>query len=385
MDIHQALALLGGLSPTAFMKRHWQKKPLLVRQAWPGVRPPLGRAEMFALAARDDVESRLVERIEPGAPAEPGAEPGQPWRIGHGPFARRDLPPVARPGWTLLVQGLDLHVPAARAMLERFRFIPDARLDDLMMSWASPGGGVGPHIDAYDVFLLQVQGRRRWRVGPVADDACIEGLPLKLLRHFEPEHEWLLEPGDLLYLPPLWGHDGVAVGGDSVSCSTAFRLPTAADLARDLLQRLADEDDGAERRYRDRRQAATETPAAIPAALVAFAQAALKRRLAEPHWLERALGESLTEPKPLVWFEAASGPRGAGGVRLDARTRMLYDERHVFINGEAFRASGRDAQLVRRLADERQLTAVEVRRLSKAAVAQIDEWVAAGWAHAVAP
>jgi 50S ribosomal protein L16 3-hydroxylase len=289
---------------------------------------------------------------------------------------------VTRPGWTLLVQGLDLHVPAARDMLERFRFIPDARLDDLMISWASPGGGVGPHIDAYDVFLLQVRGKRRWRVGRVADDSCIEGLPLKLLRSFEPEHEWLLEAGDLLYLPPLWGHDGVAVGGDSMSCSTAFRLPRAADLARELLQRLADEDDGAELLYRDRQQPATATPAAIPQRLTGFARAALERRLAQPHWLERALGEALTEPKPLVWFQAGAAPRGtAGAVQLDARTRMMYDERHVFINGEAFRATGRDAQLVRRLADERGLSAADVRRLGAAAGALLDDWLAAGWAH----
>jgi 50S ribosomal protein L16 3-hydroxylase len=291
---------------------------------------------------------------------------------------------VARDGWTLLVQGLDLHVPAAREMLERFRFIPDARLDDLMISWASTGGGVGPHVDAYDVFLLQVQGTRRWRVGRVADDSCVEGLALKLLRHFEPEYDWLVEPGDLLYLPPNWGHDGVAEGGECMSCSTGFRVPTAGSLARELLQRLADEDDDSDPLYRDRQQPATAAPAAIPPGLTAFASAALKRRLAQPLWFERVLGEALTEPKPLVWFQAGGEPRGAGAVRLDRRTRMMYDDKHVFINGEAFRASGRDARLMRRLADERLLTAAEARRLGGEAAALLDDWVAAGWAHGVA-
>ena len=216
MDVNEALPLLGGLSPAAFMKRHWQKKPLLVRQAWPEVEPPLPRPGLFDLAASDAVESRLVERRPDG------------WKVKNGPLSRRALPPVARAGWTLLVQGLDLHVEAAHRMLSRFRFVPDARLDDLMVSWASPGGGVGPHIDSYDVFLLQVQGRRRWRIGKVTDASLHEDAPLKLLRHFEPSDEWLLEPGDMLYLPPNWGHDGVAEGGECMTCSIMWCSVCAA-------------------------------------------------------------------------------------------------------------------------------------------------------------
>ena len=188
MDLDEPLPLLGGLSPTQFMRRHWQKKPLLVRQALPGIGAPLPRAELFALAARDDVESRLVQRHATG------------WSLRHGPLPRRALPPLSRPAWTLLVQGLDLHLQAAHELLARFRFVPGARLDDLMLSYASDGGGVGPHLDSYDVFLLQVHGRRRWRVGRPADAAFVEGLPLKILRRFEPEHDWLLEPGDLLWI-----------------------------------------------------------------------------------------------------------------------------------------------------------------------------------------
>ena len=162
MDVNAATPLLGGLSPAVFMRRHWQKKPLLVRQAWPGVKAPLPRQALFAMAARDGVESRLVQRTGTAATA---------WRVRPGPMPRSALPPVSRAGWTLLVQGLDLHLPAARTMLERFRFLPDARLDDLMVSWASPGGGVGPHVDSYDVFLLQVQGLREWRIAAPASRA----------------------------------------------------------------------------------------------------------------------------------------------------------------------------------------------------------------------
>ena len=180
--------MLGGLSPEQFMRRYWHKKPLLVRQAFKDVAPPVSRADLFNLAAQDEVESRLVVRSEQG------------WRLRHGPFSRRGLPPLSRPAWTLLVQGLDLHVPAAHALLNQFRFVPDARMDDLMVSYASDGGGVGPHLDAYDVFLIQVQGRRRWQIGRVADDRLVQGLPLKILQHFVPEQEWVLEPGDMQWV-----------------------------------------------------------------------------------------------------------------------------------------------------------------------------------------
>jgi 50S ribosomal protein L16 3-hydroxylase len=368
MDLDAPLALLGGLSPQAFMRRHWQKKPLLVRQALPGIGAPLARAALFELAARDDVESRLVERRE-----------GR-WRVRHGPLGRRALPPLGRPDWTLLVQGLDLHVAAAHALLQRFRFVPAARLDDLMLSWASDGGGVGPHLDSYDVFLIQVEGRRRWRIGRVADAAWLPDAPLKILRRFEPEDEWLLEPGDLLYLPPQWGHDGTAVG-ECMTASVGFRVPAARALARELLQHLADGDDEAGALYRDPRQPATAQPAALPAALADFAAQALQRALAEPHALARALGEVLSEPKPRVWFEPGRALRAGAAIVLDPKTRLLYDTRHLFANGEAFVAGGRDARLMRRLADERRLAAHDVAALSADARALVEDWARSGWLH----
>jgi 50S ribosomal protein L16 3-hydroxylase len=375
MDVNAPLDLLGGLSPAVFMKRHWQKKPLLVRRAVAGGAAPVSRSQLFALAGQAGVESRLVQKTATG------------WRVKPGPLGRRALPPLARAGWTLLVQGLDLHVPAAHALLQRFRFVPDARLDDLMVSWASPGGGVGPHVDSYDVFLMQVEGRRRWRVGFVGRgrrSECLAGAPLKLLQHFEPTQEWLLEPGDMLYLPPQWGHDGVAEGGDCMTCSIGFRAPAAAELAREMLLRLADEAGPAGDLYRDPGQAATPTPGAVPAALQAFAEGALQRQLADPLALARVLGEWLTEPKSQVWFDkrastAASESDGPTDLALDPRTRMMYDDTHVFINGEAFRAAGRDARVMRDLADTRRLTAKVRAGLSAGAAELLDDWCQAGW------
>jgi 50S ribosomal protein L16 3-hydroxylase len=204
------------------------------------------------------------------------------------------------------------------------------------------------------------------------------------LQHFEPTQEWLLEPGDMLYLPPQWGHDGVAEGGDCMTCSIGFRAPAAAELAREMLLRLADEPGPAGDLYRDPGQAATSTPGALPVALQAFAEAALQRQLADPLALARVLGEWLTEPKSQVWFDtqastAASESKGPTDLALDPRTRMMYDDTHVFINGEAFRAAGRDARVMRHLADTRRLTAKARAGLGAGAAELLDDWCRAGW------
>ena len=369
MDITQPLPLLGGLSPQQFMARHWQKKPLLVRGAVPALAPLLTRAELFELASRDEVESRLVSQLKG-------------WTLRRGPFARRALPALSRPGWTLLVQGVDLHDARAHELLQQFRFVPEARLDDLMISYASDQGGVGPHFDSYDVFLLQAQGRRRWRIGRQQDLRLREGLPLKVLARFEPEQEYVLEPGDMLYLPPRYAHDGIAQG-ECQTYSIGLRSPARAELARELLQRLSDDADRAgDDLYRDAQQGATAAPAAIPAQLQQFARDALDAVLKEPLALERALGEYLTEPKPNVWFEGQASRGSMRRVRLDQRSRMMYDDRHVFINGESYRASGRDAVLMRALADRRCLASEELAGASPAARSLLRSWCDAGWVHA---
>ena len=369
MDTDRPLALLGGLTPALFMKRHWQKKPLLVRAAIPGFQPVLSRSALFDLASRDEVESRLVVRT------------GRAWALRHGPLARRALPPLKQRDWTLLVQGVDLHASAAHAVLQQFRFVPEARLDDLMISYATDGGGVGPHFDSYDVFLLQAQGRRRWRIGRQDDLGLRDGVPLKILKRFAPEQEFVLEPGDLLYLPPRWAHDGIAAG-ECQTYSIGFRAPGRAELARELLQRLADADeDEADTLYRDPGQPATAAPGAIPAGLRDFAQQALDAVLREPRALDRALGEYLSEPKSNVWFEAAPAPARLRAVVLDDRTRMMHDASHIFVNGESWRAAGRDAALMRRLADRRRLAPAELAGASAQARALLSSWCEAGWLH----
>ena len=191
--------LLGGLSAREFLRRHWQKAPLLVRGAVPDMGGPPGRRELFSLAQRADIESRLVAR-----------RAGR-WSVRHGPIPRAHLARLPGRDWTLLVNGVNLHCRRAERLLRRFAFVPQARLDDVMVSFAAPGGGVGAHCDSYDVFLLQDSGRRIWRLERPRSFAPVPGAPLQLIGDFRPDEEYLLEPGDLLYLPPGWGHEGVAL------------------------------------------------------------------------------------------------------------------------------------------------------------------------------
>lgn len=369
MDTEQALALLGGLTPSQFMKRHWQKKPLLVRNAMPGFVPCVNRTELVALAGQEGVESRLI------------VDSGKGWTMRHGPLPKRSLPPFSQKKWTFLVQGVDLHHDGVHALLQQFRFVPDARLDDLMISYATDGGGVGPHFDSYDVFLLQAHGQRRWRIGRQKDLSLQTGVPLKILQNFEAEEEFVLNPGDMLYLPPKYAHDGVAEG-ECMTWSIGFRAPQKGELARELLLGLADEafealGDGI---YADPAQPAVNTPAAIPPSLAVFSRQVLDKALKNPDLLDSLLGEYLTEPKSNVWFEGSdTGADVSQGVQLDRRTKMMYDERHVFINGESFRIGGKDARLLRQLADKRSLSAASCAKLSEEAVQVLLDWMSADW------
>ncbi len=344
------------------MRRYWQKKPLLIRQAIPDVSPPLSRDALFELADRDDVEARLITHFR------------NKWELEHGPFAPDELPSVRQRAWTLLVQGVDLHDDRARALLDRFRFVPDARLDDLMISYATDGGGVGPHFDSYDVFLLQVHGKRRWRIGAQRDLTLEPGLPLKVLQHFEPDDEWLLEPGDMLYLPPHIAHDGVAQG-ECMTCSIGFRAPSAGELTAQFLYHLAErrETQAASALYRDPQQPAVARPAEMPTALVERVGAILAQVAWNDEDIGSFLGTYLSEPKPSVVFDP---PKRAldelrfikqaaqAGIRLDRKTVLLYDARSYYLNGEESRLAGVKTW-VPELADRRRLSAKRFVTLSR--------------------
>jgi 50S ribosomal protein L16 3-hydroxylase len=355
-----------------FMRDVWQRRPLLIRNALPEFVAPVDRDRLFALARRDDAEARLVTHR------------GARWSVQHGPFQR--LPSPRHPQWTLLVQGVDLLDAAAHALLARFRFVPDARLDDLMASYATDGGGVGPHVDSYDVFLLQATGRRRWRIGRQRDRSVVAGAPLKLLAQFRPEREWVLDPGDLLYLPPGVAHDGVAVG-ECVTYSIGFRAPAFQELLDPWCADFADATVLAGR-YADPGLAVARRPAALPARMLETVHAALSRRRPGRSDTQRFLLGHLSEPKAQVLFERPRPAAGRAafvrraarrGVALDRATRMLYAGRDLGINGEVVRLPADCAAALRRLADERRASAESVAHLPAAGHDLLHAWYAAGW------
>ncbi|CAG2127917.1 cupin domain-containing protein [Cupriavidus plantarum] len=379
IDPDAPLPLLGGLTPAAFMRDVWHRKPLLIRQAVPGIVPPVSREALFSLADRDDVESRLVSYFR------------NRWKLDHGPFAEENLPSRKTRQWSLLVQGVNLHNTAAAELMSQFRFIPDARLDDVMISYATDGGGVGPHFDSYDVFLLQVSGRRRWRISSQTKLDLVPDLPLKILSGFTAEEEFVLEPGDMLYLPPQYAHDGVAEG-ECMTASIGFRAPAFRELAGHFLAWLSEtveDNEDLSGRYADAGEAATVHPAQLPVNLTR----AVADRLAAMRWtpgmVSEFLGTHLSEPKPGVEFAEVPDLTArkyaklaqAHGVVLAPASIALYDKTHFFLNGEAYEPPAALAKWLRRLADNRCLTPEEVTACAPLPdlLDTFHDWTMEGW------
>lgn len=330
-----------GIDPERFLQDYWQQRPLLMRQALPHVDSPLTPDELAGLACEDEIEARLIQ------------EHGDtPWQVRHGPFDEADFAALPDSHWTLLVQDVDKHVPAAADLLEPFAFLPRWRMDDLMISYAPDRGSVGPHLDAYDVFLIQTHGKRRWRISSQAygDADLIPDLDIRVLSRFETEQEWLLEPGDVLYLPPGVAHWGIAEG-DCMTCSVGFRSPSQQELAAgwlaELLERSSDE-----LRYRDPDRMPSHLGGRITREAVGQARALLEQlRQWDDCALARWFGRHITEPKPQLPpqppeepLELAALEMGlAAGDRLVAHpyARLAYLAEAdapitVFADGESF-------------------------------------------------
>ncbi len=279
-----------GLDTKRFLEDYWQRRPLLIRQAFPGYHFPLSPEELAGLACDEAIESRLV--LE--------KDGGHPWEALHGPFDEARFASLPASHWTLLLQDLDKFVPALEPLREAFRFLPEWRFDDIMVSYAVDRGSVGPHVDDYDVFLLQGAGRRRWAIHthPVSDDDYIPGLDLRILPRFEAEQEWLLEPGDLLYLPPNVAHWGIAEGDDCITCSVGFRAPDQQELVSAWCEHLI-EHRVPSGRLRDPGLALQSHPAEITPAALTRVDALLRRLLADDPMDHAAwFGRLVTEPKP---------------------------------------------------------------------------------------
>lgn len=340
--------LLGGLTADEFLAEYWQKKPLLVRGALPGFTGLLDKEDLFDLAMDDDVESRWV------------AHDGQAWQLRHGPQKEGDLRRKKHP-WTVLVQGLNLFLPEGDALLDRFSFIPRARLDDLMVSYATDGGGVGPHFDNYDVFLIQGIGQRRWRIGNQQDQTLVEGIPLRILKDFQPVHDWVLNPGDMLYLPPHWAHDGIAIG-ECMTYSVGFRALGAQEVAVNFLSFLQEHIcmDGF---YHDPQLTRQDHAGEIPEAMIDQAARWLQDIRWDRELVRRFLGRHLTDPKPHVYFDEPDETitrkrflkESRHGIRLDTRTLLLFSQDRFFLNGEEVDVPEHLRTCIRQLADTREI------------------------------
>lgn len=329
---------LGGISPATFLAKYWQKQPLLVRGALPRYTPPLSPEELAGLACEEEVESRVV------------TFDGSTWNLENGPFSPASFPKRGKRDWTLLVQDLDEHVPEVGTLLQHIDFLPSWRVDDVMASFAVPGGSVGPHYDEYDVFLLQVSGKRRWQISSrySRDDLRVDS-NLKLLSNFVPEQEWVVEPGDLLYLPPHVAHFGVA----ETNCTTyslGCRAPSHADLVAQMAGMFLSELD--ERlRYTDGNLEAKETKLGISPGAVTRAQSLLNGMWqVSPELAARCLGSVATMPK-LLFRQEPTALSERDVTRRLASKRGLYRRKgsrwtwhagarnYLFVDGREYTAA----------------------------------------------
>lgn len=297
--------LLGELDPQAFLKRYWQKSPCLIRNAIPALVSPISPEELAGLACEAEVEARIVQKIR--------RNPG--WSVRHAPFTEQDFTSLPPRDWTLLVQDVDKYVPELARLLDRFRFVPNWRVDDLMVSYATDGGGVGPHVDAYDVFLLQAQGFRRWSISTEAyADAEIPGLELKQVHDFRPQQEWLLGPGDMLYLPPGVAHDGIAIG-NCLTFSIGFRVPSDAEIFADLAGWLIGKTDKNARYSDPDLRDSSADPGLIPDLTRRRLYKRLKTLLTtDTATLDEWFGCFITEPKP--WLHTVPPRRTLDVVQM---------------------------------------------------------------------
>lgn len=371
----KSIPLLGGLSVDEFLRDYWQKKPLLIRQAIPGFNGLLSPKKMIELACDDDAQARIVTQNR-----------GK-FGLQCAPFTATDFTHFGKATkWTVLLQGLNHYLPEGAELLKQFDFIPHARLDDLMVSYAPKGGGVGPHFDPYDVFLLQGMGHRRWQISTQADRRLVEGAPLRILKAFHVEQEWILEPGDMLYLPPQCGHNGIAED-DCMTYSIGFRTPAYQEMAEQFLVYLQDRI-GIEGMYADPNLKTQAHPSEISEDMLGQIVEAIQKIRWDREDVANFLGSYLSEPKPHIFFDGSeqtpdmttfSKMVAEHGVKLNLKTQMLCHEASsmIFVNGDSFAVSPSSYRSLRALADNR--TIPKHAELSNETIALLAEFYQDGW------
>ncbi|WP_108127006.1 cupin domain-containing protein [Saccharospirillum mangrovi] len=344
------MKVLGGLSAQSFLSQYWQKAPLLVRSALPDPSDLIGGDDLAGLATEEAVESRLVTAND--------------WRLRHGPFFEDDFANLPERDWTLLVQAVDHWVPEIAALFDHFRFIPTWRFDDIMLSYSVPGGGVGPHFDQYDVFLIQLSGQREWRIGQTCTEAddCRDDTELNILAQFDEQERWVLEPGDMLYVPPGVAHWGTAIS-EGITCSIGFRAPSRAEIWSEFAHFMAERDVEFER-YADPDLNARTDPNAITSADLDRVQARLREMIEDRDALSLWFGRYMTEPK---YSDIASDEPDFSDADIQQQlqvqplmrnraARLAYVPGWLFVQGQAVATELNEKQL-QWLCNQQELTA----------------------------
>lgn len=352
MNDQSSALSLGGITLKDFLHTYWQKQPLLVRKAFPSFNGLLSPDELMALACHEEAQSRLV------------IQRNKKWHLRHGPFTHSELARLPRKNWTLLVQDVNHFLSSARNLLTQFRFIPHARLDDVMVSYAPTGGGVGPHFDSYDVFLLQGMGSRRWQISSQRDQQIIADAPLRILQNFQPEQEWVLEPGDMLYLPPQYAHNGIAEGGNCMTYSIGFRAPSHQELITQFLVYLQDHFEIEEGWYSDPDLQLQSHPSMISSAFQTKVNTILRKLKWNQKDIENFIGIYLSEPKSHVFFDQPDNPLSEhvflqqakeNVIQLNLKSRILSSSHTLYINGESYEVSSTSYMELIKLADNYEL------------------------------
>ncbi len=378
---------LAGLSVPEFMRQHWQKKPLLCRGALPDYQSPLSAEELGGLALEEEVESRIVERAD--------------WQLSRGPFTEADFERLGERDWTLLVQDLDQHIPEVGELLSLLDFLPSWRIDDVMASFAVPGGSVGPHFDQYDVFLLQVEGTRHWQWSRQFDPSRLEESELCILSEFEAEEQWELHPGDMLYLPPRVAHYGVATS-DCVTFSLGCRAPSVAEIighfAAQSLDALSSAGRTEDLRYQD-----PDGPLQAPAGQLSANEISGVGRLLRQHlsWgpdeLARGFARLVTQPKALFTrtdIEQLSAAELSAAWRCEhlrqrKGSRWLYAQLSsgfgLYVDGQEWLldADASWPQLLGPLCGREPLSNRELRQIAGPQRALVDELLRDGYLEAI--
>jgi 50S ribosomal protein L16 3-hydroxylase len=360
------MQLLNNLTPAQFLAEYWQKKPLLIRQAIPNFTGLMSPNDLAGLACEDDVQARIIKQSK-----------GK-WSVTQGPFDEAVFSKLPKRDWTLLVQGVNNYLPEAAALLGLFNFIPHARLDDLMVSYAPTGGGVGAHVDSYDVFLLQGSGKRRWKISEQADLSLVEGAPLKILQNFKSEQEWALEAGDMLYLPPQIAHWGISESDDCMTYSIGFRAPKTQELQHEFLNFLQD-NLNAEGLYADADLALQKHPAEISDNMVKKVSEMLQKMTWDKNSVADFLGKYLTEPKLDVVFEPNrkiskaefSKQLATKTLHLDLKSQLLFTQNNFYLNGEKLAITKDLSACMRELADKRYLNTPQLQASIHAALGDV--------------